>query len=124
MKALLGPPPKTEGANDGIWTYPDMGIRLAFVKGRRYLIGRITIREARVTMTNPLLKGGGISFKLADIDLRDVGKRSGGATAAEAASVVAGAIVSRVAQSVLTNVDALRKGGVEGALDALRGLIR
>lgn len=93
-------------------------------KGRRYLIGRITIREARVTMTNPLLKGGGISFKLADIDLRDIGKRSGGVTAAEASSLVAGAIVSRVAQSVLTNVDALRKGGVEGALDALRGLIR
>lgn len=39
MKALLGPPPKTEGANDSIWTYPDMGIRLAFVKGRLYLIG-------------------------------------------------------------------------------------
>lgn len=39
MKALLGPPGKTEGANDAIWVYPDMGLRLAFVKGRLYLIG-------------------------------------------------------------------------------------
>jgi hypothetical protein len=39
MKALLGPPAKTEGAGDSIWVYPDLGIRLAFVKGRLYLIG-------------------------------------------------------------------------------------
>ncbi len=39
MKALLGPPAKTEGPNDAIWVYPQHGIRLAFVKGRLYLIG-------------------------------------------------------------------------------------
>lgn len=39
MKALLGPPAKTEGANDAIWTYPQHGIRLAFVGGRLQLIG-------------------------------------------------------------------------------------
>lgn len=39
LKALLGPPPRTEGANDAIWSYPQHGIRLAFVKGRLYLIG-------------------------------------------------------------------------------------
>ena len=92
--------------------------------GRRYAIGRITIRGAQVTMTNPLLKGGGLTFRLPDVDLRDVGKRSGGVTAAEAASFVAGAILSKIAQSVLTNMDALRRGGVEGAIDALRGLVR
>lgn len=92
--------------------------------GRRYVIGRITLRGARVTMTNPLLKGGGLSFKLPDVDLRDVGARTGGVTAAQAASIVTNAILARIAQSVLTNVDALRKGGLDGAIDALRGLVR
>ncbi len=100
----------------------DAGARRA--PGRRYVIGRIALRGARVTMTNPLLKGGGLTFDLPDVVLRDVGKRSGGVTAAEAASLVASAVVSRIAQSVLTNADALRRGGVEGALDALRGLVR
>ncbi len=92
--------------------------------GRRYVIGRITLRGAKVTMTNPLLRGGGLTFDLPDVDLRDVGKRSGGVTAAQAASLVTGALLARIAQSVLTNADALRRGGVEGALDALRGLVR
>ena len=92
--------------------------------GRRYVIGRIALRGARVTMTNPLLKGGGITFELADVDLRDIGKRSGGVSAAQAAAIVTDAILARIAQRVLTNIDALRKGGVEGALDALRGLVR
>ena len=39
MKALLGPPAKTEAPNDAIWVYPQHGLRLAFVKGRLYLIG-------------------------------------------------------------------------------------
>lgn len=39
LKALLGPPAKTEGAGDAIWVYPDLGVKLAFVKGRLYLIG-------------------------------------------------------------------------------------
>ena len=30
--------------------------------GRRYVIGRITLRGARVTMTNPLLRGGGLDL--------------------------------------------------------------
>jgi hypothetical protein len=88
------------------------------------VIGRITLRGARVTMTNPLLKGGGLTFDLPDVDLRDVGKRSGGVTAAEAASLVTNALLSKIAQSILRNADALRRGGIEGALDALRGLAR
>jgi hypothetical protein len=92
--------------------------------GRRYVIGRITLRGAKVTMTNPLLKGGGLTFDLPDVDLRDVGKRSGGVTAAEAASLVTNALLSKIAQSILGNADALRRGGIEGALDALRGLAR
>lgn len=90
--------------------------------GRRYVIGRIAMRGARVTMTHPHLAGGGLTLDLPDLDLRDIGKRSGGVTAAEAAAIVINAILSNVARTVLTNLDALRRGGWEGALDALRGL--
>jgi uncharacterized protein involved in outer membrane biogenesis len=91
---------------------------------RRFIVERLTLRGAKVTMTNPALKGQGIVFDLPDITLRDVGRRQGGLTASELANVVANALTQRIAQKVLTNVDLLRKGGVEGAVDALKGLFR
>ena len=41
---------------------------------RRFIIDRLTIRAAQVTMTNPALKGQGITFDLPDIELADIGK--------------------------------------------------
>ena len=38
--------------------------------------------------------------------------------------IVTNALISRIAQRVLTNIDLLRKGGTEGAIDALKGLLR
>jgi hypothetical protein len=75
-------------------------------------------------MTLPGLKGQGITFDLPAIELRDVGKREDGLTASEIAQVVANTVISRIAQKVLTNIDLLRQGGVEGAIDALKGLIK
>jgi hypothetical protein len=91
---------------------------------RRFIIDRLAIKAARVTMTNPALKGQGISFDLPDIEIRDLGKRQGGVTASEAAAAVSATLQNRIAQRALTNIDALRKGGVEGALDALKGLLK
>ena len=91
---------------------------------RRYVIDRLTIRGSRVLMTNPGLKGQGLTFDLPDVQLRDVGKRQGGVTASEAAAIVSNAVQQRIAQKALTNLDALRRGGVEGAVDALKGLLR
>lgn len=91
---------------------------------RRFIVDRITLRGAKVTMTNPALKGQGITFDLPDITLRDVGKRQNGLTASELANVVANALIQRIGQKVLTNVELLRKGGIEGAIDALKGLLR
>jgi hypothetical protein len=96
----------------------------AMAPGRRYVIGRVTLRNARVTMTNPLLRGGGITFDIPDVDLRDVGRRPNGVTAAEAAKTVTAALTAKIAQKLLTNLDLLRKGGAEGAIDALRGLLK
>lgn len=91
---------------------------------RLYVIDRLLIRGARVTMTSPSLRGQGVTFDLPDIELRDIGARQNGVTASQAASLVTNAIVARIAQRVLSNIDLLRKGGVEGAIDALKGLVR
>jgi hypothetical protein len=91
---------------------------------RRFIIDRLLIRGAKVTMTMPSLRGQGVTFDLPDIELRDIGARQNGVTASQAASIVANAIVARIAQRVLSNIDLLRKGGVEGAIDALKALVR
>lgn len=91
---------------------------------RRFVVDRLTLRGIKVTMTNPALKGQGVTFDLPDIDLRDVGKRRGGLTASELAAVVTSALVQRIGQKVITNIDLLRKGGVDGAIDAIKGLFR
>jgi uncharacterized protein involved in outer membrane biogenesis len=91
---------------------------------RRFVIDRLVIRAGRVTMTTAGLRGQGIGFDLPDIELLDVGKRRGGLTASEVAEVVASTLQQRIAQKLLTNIDALRRGGVEGALDALEGLLK
>ena len=104
---------------DGRQTTPEgKGVRHKFV------IERLAIRGAKVTMTNPALKGQGVTFDLPDIEMRDIGKRQDGVTASEAANLVANAILGRIAQKVLTNIDLLRKGGIEGAVDAIKGLLK
>ena len=90
----------------------------------RLVVERLSIRGGKVTMTNRGLKGQGVSFDLPDIELRDVGKRQNGITPSQLANIVTGAILAGIAQKVLTNIELLRKGGVDGAIDALKGLVR
>lgn len=89
---------------------------------RRYTIERLVIRGAKVTMTNNALKGQGVTFDLPEIEMKNIGQGRG-ITADEAALLVAATVSTRIAQKVLTNIDLLRKGGLEGAMDALKGLI-
>jgi uncharacterized protein involved in outer membrane biogenesis len=91
---------------------------------RRFVIERLSIRGGKVLMTTAGLKGQGVSFDLPEIQLRDIGKDKGGVSASEAAALVASTLQNRIAQKVLTNVELLRRGGVEGAVDALKGLLK
>ena len=75
-------------------------------------------------MTTAGLKGQGIGFTLPDIELRNIGQRPEGVTAAQAANVVTNALISKIAQRVITNFDVLRKGGKDAAIDALKNLLR
>jgi hypothetical protein len=90
----------------------------------KFIVAKLTIRGAKVTMTNPGLKGQGITFDLPAIELRDLGKRENGLTASQVANVVASTLISKIAQRLLTNLELLRQGGVEGAIDALKSLVR
>ena len=109
------PPSPTTGKTPG--TIPG-------TEKRRFIIDRLVIRAARVTMSNAPLKGQGLSFDLPDIEIRDLGRREGGVTASEAAAAVTATLQNRIAQRALTSIDALRRGGVEGAIDALKGLLK
>lgn len=91
---------------------------------RRFVIDRLSLRGGKVKMTTPALRGQGVNFDLPDIELRDLGRREDGITASEAGNIVAVELQARIAQKVLTNIELLRKGGVEGAVDALKGLLR
>jgi len=92
--------------------------------GRRFIVDRLEIRRASVTMTNPELRGQGITFDIPDIALENLGRREGGLTASAIGNIVALELQARIAQKVLTNIELLRKGGVGGALDALKKLLR
>ena len=91
---------------------------------RKFIVERLAIEGGRVTMTNPGLRGQGIEVDLPDIHLSNVGERQGGLTASEVGNVVVGELQVRIAQRVLGNVELLRRGGVGGAIDALKGLLR
>ena len=91
---------------------------------RRFIIERLVIRGGRVTMTNSALRGQGLGFDLPEVQLTEVGRRRGGLTASEVAQVVASNLQQKIAQKVLTNVELLRRGGIEGAVDALKGLLK
>ena len=91
---------------------------------RRFVIEKLSITGGKVLMTSAALKGQGVTFDLPEVQLRDIGKGKGGVTASEAAAVVTSAVQNRIAQKILTNADLLRRGGVEGAIDALKGLVK
>ena len=103
---------------------PEAGRDKPRAQRRRFIVDRLVLRGAHVTMTPAGLRGQGIGFDLPDIELLDVGKRRGGLTASEVAREVSGVLQQRIAQRLLTNFDLLRRGGVEGAVDALKGLLK
>jgi len=87
-------------------------------------VERIAIRGAKVTMTNPVLKGQGITFDLPEVQMKDLGKRQDGLRASEIANLVARELIAKIGQRVLSNIELLKKGGVGGAVDALKGIFK
>ena len=90
---------------------------------RKFVVDHIVLRGGHVTMTTTSLRGQGLTFNLPEVRLDDVGKSQGGLTASEIGNLVVAELEAQIARRVLTNIDLLRKGGVGGAIDALKGLL-
>jgi uncharacterized protein involved in outer membrane biogenesis len=82
--------------------------------GKKLVIDHIYIRKGVVQVSATELEGKTASASLPDIHLTDIGKKSGGATAAEVAEQVLAAI-SKEAASAAANTN------VSGLLDAAKG---
>ena len=90
---------------------------------RKFIVERLRIAHAHVTMTETALRGQGITFDLPDVELSGLGEREGGLTASEIGQRVAAALEAAIARKVLSSIELLRKGGLPGAIDALKGLV-
>jgi len=75
--------------------------------GKKLIIDHVYIKDAKASVSAEILKGKAISVPLPDLHLRDIGRKSNGATAGETAKQVLGAIT----QSVTQATDSLNLGG-------------
>lgn len=84
---------------------------------RRFIIDRLEVRKARVSY------GGALAVELPDLQLRDLGGKSGGASAAEITREVWAAVTRQVAAAAPGALRGL-EDKAKGAMDKLRGLFR
>jgi hypothetical protein len=85
--------------------------------GRRFVIDHVYVRNAKVSYA------GAVTLSMPDLHLRDVGKKSNGASAAEVTSEIWTAVTrsaTRLAPQALKGV----QEGAKGAVDKLRGLFK
>ena len=107
-----------DGAKDG----KDKG------PGKKFIIEHVYVKDAKANVRAELLKGKTLSVPVADLHLTDIGKKSNGATAGEAAKQIITAItasVTKAASSAISiDVDGLKKKGTEAVSGALKGLFK
>ncbi len=96
--------------------------------GKKLVIETLTIENATATVSASVAKSEPVSVPLPDLHLRDIGKKSGGATAGEAVEQVLGALIQSVTRTVASRnlgglIDSLKKDP-GSAVDKLKGLFR
>ena len=84
---------------------------------RRFVVDRLEVRKARVSY------GGALAVELPDLQMRDLGGKSGGASAAEITREVWGAVTRQVAAAAPGALRGL-EDKAKGAMDKLRGLFK
>ena len=84
---------------------------------RRFIVDHVQIRKARVSY------GGLVTSDLPDLHLRDLGKKRGGATAAEITDEIWTEVTRTAVSSAPAAIEALRDKAKDAA-DRLRGLIK
>lgn len=96
--------------------------------GRKVIIDLVTLRNGRLEVRNTLAKDQKLTMTLPEIVVRDIGRRSNGATAAEVARQLWTPLQQQALRAIAErNVGAaselLKKDG-DGALDSVRGLLK
>ena len=95
---------------------------------KKLVIEDLYIKNATANVGTAVVQGPHMSVPIPDLHLRDIGKRSGGATAGEVAQQVVGALTQSVTRAMASRglggtIDTLKKGAGSAA-DTLRGLLR
>ena len=90
---------------------------------KKMIIDRLAIRGTRASVTSSLTAGSTITTSIPDIQLRDIGKRTNGATAGEVTRQVMNALVSAVTRAATAALGNITKGAGKAA-DSVRGLFR
>jgi hypothetical protein len=96
--------------------------------GKKLVIENLYIKNATAHVSTAVMQRSGMSVPVPDLHLRDIGKRSGGATAGEVVKQVLGALTQSVTRTVASRglggtIDTLKEGA-GSAVDTLRGLLR
>ena len=93
---------------------------------KKFIIERFNVTGAKAEVSAEILQGKSLTAPVPDIHLTDIGKKSNGATAGEAAKQIVGALtasVTRAASSLMSGaVDTVKKGA-ESVGGKLKGLL-
>lgn len=84
---------------------------------RRFIIDRVQVRKARVSYA------GAVNVDLPDLQLRDLGKKSGGATAAEITREIWAAVTRQALAAAPASLRGLQERA-RGAVESLKGVLK
>jgi hypothetical protein len=90
---------------------------------KKMIIDSLSIRSSKVNLAAGLTAGSTITVPLPDVRLRDIGRKSNGATAGEVVRQVIGAITANVTRAAASALGAIKKGAGK-AVDSVRGIFR
>ncbi|MFZ5861560.1 MAG: hypothetical protein ACOYXR_01725 [Nitrospirota bacterium] len=96
--------------------------------GTKFVIEDLSIRGAKATVGTSVVRTSTVAVPIPDVHLRDIGKRSGGATAGDVVKQIVGALTRNVTREVAKQslggaVESL-KGNAGATMDTLKGLLR
>ena len=90
---------------------------------KKMIIDNLYIRNSKVSLASALTAGKTVTTALPDIRLRDVGKRTNGATAGQVVQLVMGALTASITRAAASALRGVGKSA-GGAVDSARGLFR
>jgi len=90
---------------------------------KKMIIDSLVIRSSKATVAGGLTGGTAITTSIPDVRLRDIGKRTNGATAGEVVRQVMGALTASATRAATAAISNVTKGAGKAA-DSVRGLFR